>query len=37
MDVRTRVLPVRKRGMDEYLTSGVRRVAWVGWAASAEW
>jgi hypothetical protein len=36
MDVRTRVLPVRKRGIAEYLTRGERRAGCVGWDARAE-
>jgi hypothetical protein len=35
MDVRTRVFPVRKRGIAAYLRRGERRVGWVGWAARA--
>jgi len=35
MEVRTRVLPVRKRGMAEYLMRGLRRVGCVGWVARA--
>jgi len=35
MEVSTSVLPVRKRGMAEYLTSGERSAGCVGWAARA--
>jgi hypothetical protein len=35
MEVRTRVLPVRKRGMAEYFTRGLWRSGEVGWSARA--
>jgi hypothetical protein len=35
MEVRTRVFPVRKRGIAEYLMTGERRAGCVGWWARA--
>jgi hypothetical protein len=35
IEVRTSVLPVRKSGIAEYLTSGDSRAGWVGCAARA--